>query len=357
LTPQMAGANVNPMEKMVLDERKKAILRVVVHDYILTAEPVSSKAVAEKCRLGVSPATVRHELGILEDMGYLKQPHTSAGRIPSDLGYRFYVDALAEVRLNPVERATIDRIFASVSKEIEDLMRETSVLLSRMTRHTGIVFAPALKKSAFKHIDLVFLRPDTILMVLITETGCVEKQVLEFKSEVSAEDLAAVESILNRHLARLDIDEIKTKRAELLKHSVNCKNLIREVWGKIIDRMDREENERIFLGGTFHFLRQPEFESVKRVQDILEALERRYVLLRLLGDTFSQSQVVVKIGSENQQSEIKDCSFVAANYQFGGKNLGTLGILGPTRMDYAHVISMVKYFAQTLSEVLESLHQ
>jgi heat-inducible transcriptional repressor len=345
------------MRKVTLDERKRAILRAVVHDFITTAEPVSSRAITEKYRLEVSPATVRHELGILEGMGYLRQPHTSAGRIPTDLGYRFYVDTLSVVRLNAVERATIDRIFATVSKEIEDLMSETSVLLSRMTLHTGIVFAPALGKSAFKHINLVLLSSDTVLMVLITDTGFVEKQLLELKSEVTPGDLVQVESVLNQHLARLNIDQVKTKHGELLKHAVNCQDLLKEVFGKIVDQMDKEESKRIFLGGTFHFLREPEFESVKRVQDILEALERRYVLLRLLGDTFTESQVVVRIGSENQQSEIKDCSYVAANYRFGGKSLGTLGILGPTRMDYAHVISTVKYFADTLSQVLESLHQ
>jgi heat-inducible transcriptional repressor len=345
------------MKNVILDERKKAILRAVVHDYITTAEPVGSRAITEKHGLGVSPATVRHELGMLEDLGYLRQPHTSAGRVPTDLGYRFYVDTLSAVRLGPAQRATIDGIFATVSKEIEDLMSETSVLLSRMTLHTGIVFAPALGKSAFKHIDLVLLSPDTVLMVLITDAGCVEKQVLELKSEVTTEDLTQVETVLNQHLARLNIDQVKTRRSEMLKHAVNCQGLLREVFGKIVDQMDKEESKRIFLGGTFHFLRQPEFESVKRVQSILEALERRYVLLRLLGDTFSESQVVVRIGSENRQSEIRDCSFVAANYRFGGKSLGTLGILGPTRMDYAHVISTVKYFADTLSQVLESLHQ
>lgn len=342
--------------KLLLDERKKQILYAVVHNYILTAEPVSSRAIAEKYQLKVSPATVRHEMGTLEKMGYLKQPYTSAGRVPTDLGYRFYVDRLADVELNPIEQVTISRLFATISREIEDLMKETSVLLSRMTSYTGIVFAPLLKRSTFKHLDLVPLCPSTILMVLITDTGCVEKELIELKEEISDEEPSKVESDLNRSLSKLNIDQIKIKKKKMLKEVTLSKGLLKEVFERIIDLMDREENERIFLGGTSHILQQPEFEDVEKVQGLLEALEQRYVLLYLLKDAFSQSQVFVRIGSENQQSEMRDCSIVTARYRFAGKDLGTIGILGPTRMDYARVISMVKYFAQSLSEVLESLH-
>ncbi len=344
------------MMELKLDERKKQILYAVVSNYILSAEPVSSQTITDKYQIGVSPATVRHEMGLLEEMGYLKQPHTSAGRIPTDIGYRFYVDNLTDIELNPIEQVTISRLFATISKEIEDLMKETSVLLSRMTSYTGIVFAPLLRRSTFKHLDLIYLNPHTILMVLITDTGCVDKELVQMRKDVSAEILTEMEQELNSSLARLNLDQIRNNKQRVLRESVSDKTLLKEIFERIIDLMDREESERIFLGGTSYILQQPEFEDIEKVQGLLEALEQRYVILYLLKEAFNQSQVFVRIGVENRRQEMKDCSIVAAKYRFAGRDLGTLGIIGPTRMDYARAISMVKYFARTLSEVLESLH-
>jgi len=341
---------------MVLDRRKRDILQAVLHCYIFTAEPVSSGILAKKYELGVSPATVRHELALLEEMGYLKQPHTSAGRIPTDKAYRYYVDNLMGVSLSFKEEEVIHCLYAALNKEIEDLMWETSRLLSRLTRYMAIVLAPALSKSSFKHIDLVSLSSNIVLMVLITDTGWVEKRVLEFGNDIDYTQLATVERKLNQLLHDLDLEDIKLKGQELERLMREDRMLVRKIVAQIIDCLEREESERIFLGGTASMLQQPEFESIGKVQFLLEALEHRYLLLHLLKEVMSANGVMVKIGTENEHKEMKDYSFVGANYQLGGRNVGTLGILGPTRMDYARAISTVKCIAKSLSEVLESLH-
>ncbi|MDI6688892.1 MAG: heat-inducible transcriptional repressor HrcA [Actinomycetota bacterium] len=366
----------------MLDSRKKLILYAVVHNYILTAEPVSSLRLVEQYQLGVSPATVRNELAELEEMGYLWQPHTSAGRIPTDRGYRYYVDSLmGSEGLSPVEKRSIHLFYTQLNKEMEDLMRETSQLLSQLTNYVAVVFGPALRKSSLKHLDLISLCPHSVLMVLITDTGCVAKRVLEMDRSINQRKLSRVERVLNRKLADLNLYEISQKRREFADLLPQQSGLVQGIIDKILDSLMQEERERIYLGGTANILRQPEFESLERIQNLLKTLEQGYILLQLLGEALEAcppslsslaasphsaagqagrgrwvSKVIVRIGSENEAVEMQDYSLVATGYHAGGQTLGTLGILGPTRMNYPRAISAVECIAQNLSRILESLH-
>jgi heat-inducible transcriptional repressor len=341
----------------VLDERKKILLYAVVDEYILAAQPVGSKNLVKRHGLDISSATVRNELALLEEMGFLTHPHTSAGRIPTDKGYRLYVDSLIDASsLTPAEEKSIFQFYSMLSKEIEDLMRETSNLLANITNYLAIVFAPTFKKSVLKHVDLVSLYPHAVLIVIVTNTGWVAKRVLELQEPVEAFELEEVEKVLNERLASLDFDEISLKgRVELRGLLPGKWFLVEKIVDEIIDCLRERENRRVFLGGTANLLRLPEFESLEKIRTLLQVLEEGYSLLRLIEGALETSSVVVKIGSENEGVELRDCSLVAVSYRLGGESLGTIGILGPVRMDYARAISAVQCIAKNLTYVLESL--
>lgn len=341
---------------MVLEKRQEQILLKVVEDYILTAEPVSSKHLVEKYRFKVSPATIRNELVVLEEMDYLIQPHTSAGRVPTDKGYRYYVNTLVERQgLSPAEQKSIHQFYSHLNKELEDLMRETSSVLSKLTSCVAIVFTPLFDKSNFRHLDLVALGPRIVLVVLITTTGCVQKQVVEFKRSVDADDIQKLEKILNEEFANLDLSKISEKLAAGLKNiPASERDIAKKVVAEIVDFLSHQERERIFTKGQANILGYPEFADVDKVYHLLQTLEQDYVLLHLLKGALGKDKPVVKIGSENKEIEMKDLSFIAASYK-ASETIGTLGILGPRRMNYLHSISTVSFIAQSLSKVLESL--
>lgn len=341
----------------MLDERKKLLLLTVIREYIFSAQPVGSKKLVKKHGLDVSSATVRNELAVLEEKGFLTHPHTSAGRIPTDKGFRFYVDSLFdEGGLTPAEEKSVGQFFSMSSREMEDLMRETSNLLANMSNYLAVVFAPTYKRSSLKHVDLIFLYPHVVLIVIVTNSGCVAKRVLELQKQIDASDLEGVERILNERLDGLDIDEISLKgRVELRGLLPGKWFLVERIINEIVDCLRERENQRIYVDGTVNLLRQPEFVSLDKLQALLSVVDHGYSLLHFIEDAFDNDVVVVKIGSENERAELRDCSLVAAGYRAGGQVLGTLGILGPMRMNYARSIAAVQCIARNLTDVLESL--
>jgi len=341
----------------MLDERKSAILGALVYDYILTAAPVGSSRLVAKYKLGISPATVRHEMVLLEEMGYLYQPHTSAGRIPTDEGYRFYVDSLkAAGGLTPGEERFIQQSYLSLNKEVSDLMRKTSALLSHLTNYVAIVLSPGLKRSAIKHLDLVAMTPNRVLAVVISNTGCVAKKVIELAQPVDSEAVGRVERTLNSKLSGKTAVQIR-RGVQIAARGQAAGPLGEQVLDTVLELLEEEdEAERVFLEGTSSILNQPEFGKLAKVQALLETLEKGYTVLQVLGDVFEAQQTQVRIGSENPQKEIQDCSLVATKYRLGEDSFGAIGLLGPTRMNYMRAISAVECIAQNLSEVLDSIH-
>lgn len=337
----------------MLDERKQVVLYALVHDYILTAAPVGSSRLVQKYRLGISPATVRNEMSVLEEMGYVYQPHTSAGRIPTDEGYRFYVDSLkAQSGLTPAEERFIQQSYISLNKEMTDLMRKTSGLLAQLTDYVAIVLSPALKRSAIKHLDLVTLSPTRVLVVVITESGCVTKEVVELEEHVSGEDVQRVEQTLNAGLSGKTAQQIR-RGAQVALDGDSPGERVLDI---VLDLLEEEdEQDRVFLEGTTSILHQPEFGKLAKVQSLLETLEQSYTMLQVLGDVFEARRTQVRIGSENPHKEIQDCSLVTAQYRFGEDGYGAVGLLGPTRMNYMRAISAVECIARNLSEVLDSI--
>ena len=342
---------------MPLDARKEVLLRLVVEDYILTVEPVASLRLVEKFDLGICAATVRHEMAVLEELGFLRQPHPSAGRIPTDKGYRYYVDNLEQTEgLALREKQDIQNLYSLSARGMEELMRETSDLLSRLTSYIAVIFTPPLKKSVLKRLDLISLSPQTVLLVLITDTGLVEKKIIQFESFLEPEVLQEVERVLNRKFVNLSLEEISRGLSELNFVSVQERALAERIFGETDGYITEEEKERLFWGGTTNILDQPEFGSSAKIQSLLEVLEGGYSLLGLLRDALDQESVVVKIGSEIEPAKLEGCSFVASSYKVNGEIFGALGLLGPTRMNYPKAISAVECIAQNLGVILESFH-
>ncbi|MBI4733903.1 MAG: heat-inducible transcription repressor HrcA [Rubrobacteridae bacterium] len=338
----------------MLNARKKAILYVAVQEYILTAEPVSSQRLVEKYQLGVSSATVRHELAQLEELGYLRQPHTSAGRIPTDTGYRYYVDCTSDKPgLTGNEEKNIIEMFTDIDREIEGLLQETTKKLYELTSQVSVVLAPPYRASKLKHIDMVSLSPRYSLLVLITDRG----QVLKRKLDVHFDgiSLKQIENFLNDKLQGLGPNEIS--KIDISKEFADRKsnNIVRHIIDEIVDILMSEDRDRVYLSGMSSIFEQPEFDNLRKVQALLSSLEEGYRLLQWLEDSYRSDEILVKIGSENIDRDIQDCSLIATSYRVGDEALGTIGIIGPTRMNYARVISAVAFVAQNLTRTLKEL--
>ncbi len=338
---------------MTLSERKKRILQVIIHDYINSAEPVGSRTISRRYELSLSPATIRNEMADLEDLGYLEQPHTSAGRIPSQRGYRFYVDSLMEKPvLKREEIAAIERIIQQAKeKDIDKLISQVSRTLSALTRYTSLIVGPKYKESAFKQLKILPLERGQGLIVLVTDIGFVKHRVIKLPPNLNEEELEQIVSYLNFRFFGLTIDRITTPllrevKRDLVKHMDILKETL-----NLIEETSGNQDARLFLGGTTNILNQPEFRDVQKVKNLLELFEEGSVLGNFLGN-INPEGIVVMIGEENKLDEIRDCSLIITTYRLEDKKEGTIGILGPTRMEYARVIAMLNYLVAKMNDLL-----
>ncbi|HYY79423.1 MAG TPA: heat-inducible transcriptional repressor HrcA [Actinomycetes bacterium] len=338
---------------MQLDERKAQLLRAVVHEFIQTAEPVGSKTLTERYSLGVSPATIRNELATLEEQGYLSHPHTSAGRIPTDRGYRFYVDALSGVgKLARAQEETIARYFEGAA-DLEETLQRTSVLLSGLTDYTALVAPPSLDRSRLRHVELVGLGRNVLLLVLIVDTGRVEKRLVETAAEVDPAEVEELRRALNERL----VGE-RLSRAELVLQAMGEEidpqrhDLFATVSAAIGQVVGDQTLERVWVGGQAHIAGPRGFDGLETVHRVYEALEQQVLLLRLLQAALGKGRVSVVIGAENQVEGMEACSLVASAYLAGDAS-GSIGVLGPTRMDYLRAMAAVQAVARYLGDVFD----
>jgi len=341
----------------VLSERKEQILRSVVVNYIKTAEPVGSRTVARSHPGGLSSATIRNEMADLEEMGYLVQPHTSAGRIPSQLGYRYYVDNLMD--LNDLSEEVEEKISSSLSagkmREIEQIIINSTRVLSSATNQTSLIMGPQFKKSAFHQLRILPLDEKRGLVVLITDTGFIKNKVINFQHQLSQSELQQVVSYLNQKLYGLTIDQVTTSLINELKRDLFRRLEILEQAFILLEESLKEEKQiRVFLGGTTNILNQPEFKDVDKIRRMLNLFEQEPLLFKILEDNSSENDIVVRIGSENEFEDIKECTLITGTYRIHDKTLGTLGVLGPTRMDYGKVISVMRRLVDELNRSLSS---
>lgn len=350
------GRLMTPSDK-TLDERKALVLRAIVSHYVSTGEPVGSKTLVDRYKLRVSPATVRNDMGALEDQGYIYQPHTSAGRIPTDTGYRFFVDAWgSDVRLPAEQAQQIRTFFGQPRLELEDSLRQTAALLSDLTDHAAVVFAPVLEKSVVRHVELVRLSTNRAMVVLVTDNGLVENHVLSVSEALEDQQLEDASSLLNRVALDQPLDSI----GETISTSVErFPSQLRESVATIAKALDadvsKRETDRVFLEGAANIVDEQKFADLETVRQVIGALENRRLLLEVMADALSLDNVSVRIGSENQAEGMQCSSVISAPYGVGGNMLGSLGVVGPTRMDYRKTIAAVYEVSANLGRMLTEL--
>lgn len=337
---------------MELDQRKRQILYAIIHDYIQTAEPVGSRAIARRHGLGVSPATIRNEMSDLEELGFLEQPHTSAGRIPSERAYRLYVDSLPRnSSLTAQEVELVKRMLASRMRSSEQIVQQLAKLLSALTNHTSIVLGPSEHRARLRQVQLVGLGRGQALLVGVTDGGFLINRVVDIPPDIDERSLQRLQLWLNQRLAGSPLEQIRSVDMRALQDELSSGiSLFESIMDEFIGALRSREAERVYLGGATNILNQPEFKDVEKVRAILELLEED----ELIWDVVMQGRgggISVSIGSENQISAMQSCSLITAEYHLGGGLVGRLGILGPTRMEYDRVLSLVQYICKTLNEM------
>ncbi|MFC7502288.1 heat-inducible transcriptional repressor HrcA [Nocardioides sp. CPCC 206347] len=337
------------------EDRRLAVLRAIVEDYVATEEPVGSKALVERHHLNVSPATIRNDMAALEEEGYLAQPHTSAGRVPTDKGYRLFVDRLSTVKpTSSAERRAI-ATFLDGAVDLDDVVHRSVRVLAQLTRQVAVVQYPSLSHSTVRHVEIVALTPTRLLLVLILSSGRVEQRLIELESELAEADLAALRSRVNLAATGEVIAEAAAALNALIHPEPGSpapSAVTVSVVDTLVDAMsDHRSDERVVVGGTANLARFGDnFDT--SVRPLLEALEEQVVLLKLLGEATGSGAVTVRIGAEGPYQELASTSVVATGYG-PDDALASLGIVGPTRMDYPGSMAAVRAVARYMSRILD----
>jgi heat-inducible transcriptional repressor len=332
----------------VLDDRKAAILRAVVEEYIQTAQPVGSTAVSQIPGMTVSPATVRNEMGALERDGYLAQPHTSAGRIPTDKGYRFFVDTLApRGRLDPTQSQQVRSFFATAHGELERMLSDTSRFLAGLTDYAAVVVRDVEDPARIRSVQLVLLGPRLMLVVLVLASGAIDKWALELTEEPSAAHVAAATAHLSAHLVGATIaHHLPVPRPDDPAVDRIVRAAVATMGGSADDG---DPHPQVFVGGAAHMASA--FDAVSTIRQVLDILEQQFVLVSLIKDVLDRG-LSVSIGAEHGIQSLADCSIVVAPYEIEGEQAGTVGILGPTRMHYEQTLAAVAVVSKRLGQAL-----
>lgn len=335
----------------MLTERRGTILRVIVSEYVATGNPVASESIALGCALRVSPATTRNEMARLEEEGYINRPHVSAGAVPTDKGYRYYVEYLIKgAKLKSEEKLTIQQLFSQVQQEMEEWVRLAASFLSQRLKNIALVTLPRSLECHFRHLDLISLQETQVLFVLLLQEGEVKQRLLSLEQALSQDDLTALANHLNQVYKGLNHYQITDQEVEL--------SLVEEQVTEVVLHTMQTEDElqyaQFYLDGWRHLLRQPEFIKGEKTSYLAEALEERSLLNSILSSLGSESGVKVIIGNENKEKALQECSIILSSY--GTQARGAIGIIGPTRMPYHQVIPTVDYLSSVMSRVINEMY-
>lgn len=341
----------------VLTDRQLLILKVIVDDFIRSAQPVGSRSLSKKEEISFSSATVRNEMADLEDLGFLEKTHTSSGRVPSEKGYRYYVDhLLSPQKLNQHDVSIIQSLFAERIFEFEKIIQKSAKILSELTNYTSIVLGPAASINKLRKIQIIPLNKETAVAIFVTDTGHVENRTFYLPPSVDASDLEKTVNILNERLTNVPLEELTGKIykevALLLKQHIHNYDFMMKT---ITESLKMPVNEKLFLGGKTNMLSQPEFHDLSKIRGLLTMIDQEEWLYNLIRK--ESEGLNVKIGRENEISAMENCSLITATYSVGAEKLGTIAILGPTRMEYSRVISLLQLLSKDLSSVLTKLYQ
>lgn len=338
----------------MLSDRKKKILQIVIEDYIATAEPVGSRTIARKYDLGISPATIRNEMSDLELLGFLEQPHTSAGRVPSALAYRFYVDSMIlPGTLTNNDRALIDSWYRERVRSIDDIFQSTAKILSRMSKNVSMFLTNRDSSSAFSYMRFLPLNSKRAILCLITDDGNIDNCVVEVPLGMKQEEMDYLAQRISNRLNGMKLRDINGTMLEELYNDLSGDKMLFSSLLKAVKQMSAgQQEQKMFLGGTKQLFNQPEFRDSERIKDLLSVLEEEKVLKDML-NAGEDSGLRITIGSENKFASIQDCSMIQATYRLDGQVVGTMAVLGPTRMEYGKVISVMDYLHKYLQVVFD----
>ena len=343
---------------MFLDDRKRKILQAIINDYISTAEPIGSRTIAKKHELGLSSATIRNEMADLEEMGYLAQPHTSAGRVPSDKGYRFYVDQL--MRAGELSREEIESIKYALEmhiSELSQLLKQASVVMSRLTKYTSLALTPEKEGNTLKAVQVVPVERGKALVIVITNAGIIKNSLVKIPETVLPEFLISVSNIFNEKLSGLTIEQINMpviREIEVLLGS--SQEILLPILSGVTDCINQIDSPEVYLDGMTNILNFPEFNDLVKARDFLNMMDTKDILSKVLsGIGKGNDNINIKIGRENNIEEMKECSLVTTTYNLGDIVIGTIGIIGPTRMEYSKVLTVMEYIRNTINEQIEKL--
>lgn len=340
---------------MPLDERKLGVLRAIVEDYVATEEPVGSRALVERHHMNVSPATVRNDMAVLEEEGYIRQPHTSAGRVPTDRGYRLFVDRLSKIKpLSPAERRAIERFLVG-AVDLDDVVHRTVRLLAQLTRQVAVVQYPSLVRSAVRHLELVPISTTRVTVVLITDTGRVEQRLVELPEPTPADDITELRRLINTALVGQALSESPHLVQTLVEEvEPGLRSAMAAIASVLLESLVERHEERLALAGTANIARWTlDFQGSMR--PVLEALEEEVILLKLIGEIetgIDPARPRVRIGDENEFVDLRTTSVVSTGYGPGDTIVGGMGVLGPTRMDYPGTIATVHAVARYVGDLL-----
>lgn len=345
-----------PEDYEVLDERTQNILIAVVRNFIQTADPVGSRTISKRFDFGLSPATIRNVMADLEELGFLEQPHTSAGRIPTDKAYRRYVDHIQTVELpSPEDVEIIARWYTPLAGDNDEMMLATSRLLSEVSNYAGVVLS-TFSKSIFKRIEFVKVRDRHVLAIFVMDTANVHNKLITLEDELTQDELHKISNYLNHEFSGRPLRQIRQQVLERMhEEKAQYDELVQQainIGAKTFDETAETEGD-IYLGGTVNIMDQPEFSTnVGRMKELFKAFEEKSRLIRILDRCLDESGINVVIGTETPFQDIQDCSFVTRTYTYDDRTVGVLGVVGPKRMVYPRIMALVDYTAKIVSQKL-----
>jgi heat-inducible transcriptional repressor len=338
----------------ILDERSRKILCAIVENYINLPDPVGSRTVAKGYPFGISPATIRNIMADLEDMGFLEQPHTSAGRVPTDLGYRFYVDAMmnAPERLNAAYIGEMNRKLEDIRNNIDALFIETSRAISRVSHYLGVAMSPNPELTTLNRIELLKYRTGKLAAILFTDEGLIRNKIIPLENDMTQRDLNRIASYLNSEFSGLSFDEIRVRIIrDMSQEKVICDKLISRAISICREAMSFPFGD-LFVSGLAEVLDLPDFANLQKIKELSRAIEEKHTIIKLLEKLSGYDGVQIVIGAENTVLEMKQFSMVVSSCRDAGRPVGIVGIIGPTRMDYLKAISIVDNTAKFISKML-----
>lgn len=340
----------------MLDERKLRVLYAIINGYIIGGEPIGSRTISKHYDLGVSSATIRNEMSDLEDLGFLNKPHTSAGRIPSDKAYRLYVNGLLKLEkanMDMDKKKEIMNILTKESKELDQLLQNSAKVLSAITSYTALAISPQLKSNKIKHIQLIPIDDSQILLIIVSDSDIVKNTIFKPEQKIPVDHIIMISNFLNEKFKGKAFGDIinNVDYSEIY----NYKNTIEKIIPIINNSIDTSESIDVYSDGLTKIFNFPEYKDIDKAKSFISFIEDKELLLDVLLEDKFLDEINIIIGNENIYAPIKDCSIITATYTFGGKTIGKIGVIGPTRMDYLKLINTLKLFSTNITEIIDLL--